>query len=390
MHREDELDALLESRARGYAPPASTSEDLAPLLAAAARLDSLRDAAPSSAFTSDLEARLLARMALAPAQPATKPVPLPAQRRHWVGAPSRLTWAAVAAVLLLTVGLGAFTAKAAPGAPLYAVRQFAQKLAAQAIPTADPLSHLAQARSDLAAYDAAIVASNEPAALTALGKLRADDAYVAESIAQVSDTTARQQAQTQLAAFRSEAQPQLRASLASLDWRGRAQVTDALRAWGDSALVVTHARVQLDASSAQGTNTSQSAGTLLIDAHGAGFSGQAQLLVNGQPGGQIVSQSATDLIVRVTAKSLSSEDAGALAIGVENADGTVAYTSQVERDDHGAPGASETPSPSDHNGDHSGSTNGSGDTTSTKDATHTPTPEESPSPTPLSTATPSS
>lgn len=387
MHREDELDALLESRARGFAPTSTVSEEVAPLLAAAARLDSLRDAAPSSAFASDLEARLMARMAQTEAQ--TQPDRRSATQRRVLRMPARAAWAAVAAVLLLTVGLGAFTAQAAPGAPLYVVRKFAQTLAAQALPTADPLSHLAQARSDLAAYEAAIAASNEPAALTALGKLRADDAHVAESIAQVSDSAVRQQAQTQLSDFRLDAENQLRASLASLDWSGRAQVTDALRGWGNTSLVVTLARIQADTSSSQGANTSSDAGTALIDAHGAGFSAQSQLLVNGQPGGQIISQTPTDLIVRVTTKSLSTVDAESLAIGVENADGTVAYTTRVERDDHSAPGASETPAPGDHSSNHSGSTNTNGDGSS-KDATRTPTPEESPSPTPSVTGTPSS
>ncbi len=72
-----------------------------------------------------------------------------------------------------------------------------------------------------------------------------------------------------------------------------------------------------------------------------------------------------------------------------NADGTVAYTTRVERDDHSAPGASETPAPGDHSSNHSGSTNTNGDGSS-KDATRTPTPEESPSPTPSVTGTPSS
>ena len=390
MHREDELDALLNDRARGLARPGSDSPGVAPLLAAAAHLDSLRDAAPSSAFTSHLEARLMARMAQASSQQGAQAAPLSAQRRRLLHAPSRLAWAAVAAVLLLTVGLGAFTAKAAPGAPLYVVRQFAQTLAAQAIPTTDPLSELAKARADLAAYEAAIAASDQPAALTALGKLRADDAHVAESIAQVSDTTARQQAQTQLANFRLDAETQLRASLASLDWRGRAQVTDALRGWGNTSLVVTQGRIQAETPSGQVTGTTTGAGTALIDAHGVGFSAQAQLLVNGQQIGQVVSLTPTDLIVRVTTQSISLDDSAPLAIGVENADGTVAYTTRVQRDDHSAPGASETPTPGDHGGDHSGSTNGGADGSSSKDATRTPTPADSPSPTPMPTKTPSS
>lgn len=373
MHREDELDALLSDQVRGLSRRGVASPEIEPLLEAASRFDVVRDAMPSHTFAADLETRLMARMGQAPVKRiAHAGTPTP-RRTSVFGSTSRITWGAVAAALLLTIGLGVFTAKAAPGAPLYAVRQFAQTLAGQALssPTADPLSFLAQARADLAAYNSAIANGNEASALTALGQLRQDDARTADSIKAMSDGSARQSAQAGLDAFRQGAATDLRSSLAALDWQGRAQVTNALRAWGDASLVVTHARIYADTSSGQPGKPPSGSGTLLVEARGAGFAPGARIIVNGQALGEIISLSPTRVVARIPASDLESSG---VVIGVENTDEDVALAPSTERDDHGDTGVSATPV-GDHSGDHSGSTTGDSTT-----GARTPTPGESTTP----------
>jgi hypothetical protein len=370
--------------------------DVAPLLSAAARLDPLRDATPDRAFADDLEQRLMARMSQAPrplaaqtAQTAPTQATQAPQRPRVFRPSPRAAWAAMAAALLLTIGLGALSAKAAPGAPLYVVRQLAQTLASQAMsaPTADPFAALAQAKADLTAYNKAIANANQPAALAALSKLRTDDGHAAQRIGAMTDTTARQTAQTQLADFRLGAETDLRASLTALNWQGRAQVTGELHAWGNSDLVVTQARVLPDTASGQSKQTTPNGTTLLIEVRGAGFAQGAQLLVNGQPTGTIITLTPTQLTARVAATAITvgeSGDGGDVTIGVANPDGTVALSTHAQRDDHGSPNASETPNPGNHSNDHNGSANGTPEPGSNEDATATPsaTKTASPSPTP--------
>lgn len=371
MHREDELDNLLADRARGRALRSmgnreAVNHEIEPLLAAAARLDALHDAVPSRAFTADLEERLMARMSQlpAPAQPAQMERRSTRQANLFHMSP-RIAWAAVAAALLLTIGLGAFTAKAAPGGPLYAVRQFAQTLAGQALPspTVDPLATLAQARADLKAYDADIANADEASALVALRHLRSDDARAAAGIDALSDASVRQTDRSLLSVFRQSAITDLRTSFSALDWQGRAQVTDVLRVWGNTSLIVTQARILSDTSGSQSGKTPPGGATLLIEARGAGFVQGAQLLLNGQPVGALISLTPTRLLARLSASDV---DAGSVVIGVENPDGTVAIASSLQRDDHSGPGAAATPG--DHSGNHSGSSTG---------ASRTPTPNDS-------------
>ena len=400
MSSEEELDALLDERMRGRAPRGPVSRDVAPLLSTAARLDPLREATPSSAFAADLERRLLAHMADRSALPTEKllaqpPLPQPQRRLGPIHLSQRAAWAAIAAALLLVAGLGALTAQAAPGAPLYVVRQLAQTLAAKALPspTQDPQASLAQARADLAAFDTAIASANAPAALGALNKLRADDAETAQRIADVSDDTTRQAEQTQLTDFRQGAASDLRASLPSLDWQARAQVTSELRAWGNANLVVTDARILPDTAASQGASSAASgsaSGSLLIEARGAGFVTGSQLLVNGQPSGEIISLSPTQITVRVTANAVSFGASGSLVIGVENPDNTVAMTTHVEREDQGnGSDTSATPGVGDHTGDQTGTATPGADATHTPDATRTPSPDERQTPTPVASGTPS-
>lgn len=379
MQPEEMLDRLLTERTAERARPrrgpvtsewrrAPADPTLAPLLAAAARLDPLHDAAPSAEFAADLERRVLARVGQSAAQPVTRtaptteiihPEPRPLRdsgspgwrgepRTQW-RIPGRVAWAAVAAALALTVGLGVFTAQAAPGAPLYPVRQFAQHVASQAFPspTETAQAALARAKADLAAYDGDVARDDAAAALVALGALRADDAQAAQDAAAVQDPSARQTAQQRVAQFRQGAVADLRASLAIFDWQGRAQVTDALRTWGATSLQVTQARLLSDAPSPHDAHAS--AGDVIVVVNGAGFTQGAQILMNGDPVGDILTLSATQIKVRVAADALTQQT---LVVGVQMSDDTVAITTNLVRDDHGVTGHAPTPAPS---GGHGGS-----------------------------------
>lgn len=380
MHPEDALDVLLNERAAGHAPrPASrlANDDLTPLLEAAARLDSLHDAAPSAAFADDLEQRMLARLGQRPqsARQGRLGQGRLVSRITGIGAAPamRLAWAAIAATLLLTIGVGVITAQAAPGQPLYIVRQLAQHAAADVFPspTSASLAALTRANTDLAAYDAEIARGDDAAALTTLRALHADDAQAASDAAALQDASARQGALAQLAQFRGRAQPDLRASLASLTWQGRAQVTDQLRDWGDTTLAVTQARVLADNTATQSSHASGKSALIVVS--GAGFASGAQTLVNGQAAEEVISLTPTHITARFDTSAVNGTT---LVVAIENPDGTVAFTTQVERDDNGAPGHVATPGSGDHGGNHGGA-NGAGDAT-------TPAPDADPT----SSATP--
>ncbi|MDE3228896.1 MAG: hypothetical protein KGO05_03355 [Chloroflexota bacterium] len=339
MRPEEELDARLSEPTQAQ----SVSRELAPLLAAAARLAPLRDARPDHTFADDLEAQLLVRLGQRPSAPP---------RRLPVVAP-RVAWAAVAAILLITISLGALTAKAAPGAPLYGVRQFAQTLAARAAgtPAADPYAALGRAQADLSAYDAASASHDTSAALAALARLRADDASAAKDAAALSDASARQRAQARISAFQQGAATDLRASLTWLAWQPRAQVTDALRAWGDASLAVAQITIRPGSAATHPTPANASDTTLLVEAHGDGFVTGTRLLVNGAPVGATVSLSATQVVFRVAASALQFAPASHSILAIQNPDGTVAMSRQTEHDDHGASSDTTTPAPDGHSGD---------------------------------------
>lgn len=352
MGPEDQLDALLDQALSGRTQRSAVSDELKPLISAAARLDAFRDATPADAFSRDLEARLLARMAQPavaahgrerPSEVTRGPVHL---RRDAIPLRTRAAWAGIAAALLVTIGLGALTAKAAPGGPLYLVRQFAQSIAAHALPssTVDASALIAQLQADLAAYDHANTQGDMPAALAALAKLRTDDQHAARLIGTISDAKSLASAQAQLAAFHASANGDLRASLPGLSLPGRAAVTDLLREWGYSTLTVKSAHISADSKPTNRDTHSSTSGTdgasVIVEVHGTGFDASARVLINGQPYGSILAQSATSITVRAPQSALGG---GQWVIGVENGDGTVAFAATSQRDDQAGSSADGTP-----------------------------------------------
>lgn len=366
MRPEDQLDALLDQQLSGRMQRAAVSDELRPLISAAARLDNFRDAMPSSAFSHNLEARLLAHMSQSAGAAPVHERSSASSRRpvevvfDAIPLRTRMAWAGIAAALFVTIGLGALTAKAAPGSPLYAVRQVAQSIAAHALPapSVDTAALVAQLQADLATYDQAIAQGDTSAALSALAKLRTDDQHAAKLIATIPDAKASVSAQAQLAAFHSTSNGDLRASLSRLNLQGRAEVTDLLRDWGFTSLVVTRAHISADSKSTStshdthGSSTApdtSTAGTIIVDVHGNGFDSDAKVLINGQAYSNVLQVNSTEISVRVEQSALG---AGQVVIGVENADGTVAFAPTAQRDETGGSGAAVTPSPTSKDGEH--------------------------------------
>jgi hypothetical protein len=365
MQPDETLDRLLTERIQRGAVVAIPREqqqagaELAPLLEAATRLDVLREARPSAEFAADLEQRLMARMSgleqagqMEARETPSPTLVAPRSLRPASGAraphiPARLAWISVAAALALTIGLGVFTAQAAPGGPLYSVREFAQHVAAQAFPspTAAAQSALAQANADLAAYQSAIARGDSTAALAALAALRSDDARAAQDISALQDASARKAMQARLAQFRQSAAADLRASLKALDWQGRAQVTDALRAWGDTHLRVTQARLM--SAAGEDPHAKAGGGGLLLTVSGAGFAAGAQVLVNGQSVGEIVAVNPAQIKARVASGDVAGS---ALVVGVETSDGEVAITTNVRQEGHTASVATPAATPGNGSG----------------------------------------
>lgn len=353
MRPEDQLDALLDQALSGRTQRSVVSDELKPLISAAARLDTFRDAMPTDAFSRDLEARLLAHMSASPVVTPVRERPSEATRspvqikRNAIPLRTRAAWAAIAAALLVTIGLGALTAKAAPGGPLYLVREFAQSIASHALPssTVDVAALVAQLQGDLAAYDHAIAQGDIPAATSALAKLRTDDQRAARQIGTISDAKSLASAQAQLAAFHASANGDLRASLPAMSIQGRAAVTDLLREWRYTTLTVKSARISADGKPAShdthGSSSGSAGPSVIVEVRGAGFDAGARVLINGQPYSSILAQSATSITLRAPQSALGE---GQWMIGVENGDGTVAFAATSQRDDQVGSSADVTPS----------------------------------------------
>ncbi len=356
----DQLDALLTARRAGATAPHArmAPAGLAPLLAAADTLAPFADAQPSAGFAARLEARLMARVE---AGEGARPVAAiaPARARARSARLARLTWAAVAACVLLGMMVGALTASAHPGAPLYSLRKAVEGIGADLTggPAATARDNLQRASAALAAFNAAASQGDNTAALTALGQLTQADHQAADAIAQVGDSGQRAALQSQLDSLRSQEVSDLRAGLSNLDWPARIQVTNALRALNATRLVVTSARI-IGASGGGANSTGHDGngvrpgGQVTVIVTGAGFSTGAVLLINGQQTGVVDSVTQDTLVAHLDAKAL---DAAVTSVGVGEPDGSAAITTHIESDghasgegatpgDHATPGAEATPS----------------------------------------------
>ncbi len=380
----DQLDAALSARrrSRSVAGARMAPTELAPLLSAADALAPLAEARPSIEFSARLEAQLMARVeARKTTQVAPAPLPARSPRRSY-GAPRRrltqLTWAAVAACVLLGMTVGALTASAHPGAPFYSLRKvlvgISDQLTGASATTAR--DELQRANAALAVFNSAASRGDDAAALTALAQLTQADRQASDAIAQIADDGQRATLQSQLDTLHTQEIPDLRAALPHLDWPARIQVTSALHGLKAAALVVTSARIEgvsggdsagHDGSSGSGAKTSN---LVKVSVNGAGFTPGAVLLINGKQVGVVDAVTPQTLVAHLDAGALPED---VTSVGVGEPDGSAASTARVESGDHG-PGDGATPEPGDHQTPGPGATSGSGE-----GGDGTPNPQETPS-----------
>jgi len=365
---DSRLDPLLSQRGNGAA--SAVDAELAPLLAAAGRLDGLRAAIPSTRFAGALQARLLSRAdevaagqmvagqvetdAPAPATPLARP--LRRARAH----PSHARWGAIAAAAVLALGLGTLTAAATadPGSPLYGLQEWQHGIQVQfASGEADRMRlHLQYANVALHDLDVAAHTSNGDAYANALGRLRNEEHAATTSLKMVPNSAQHDTLATQLDDLRAHMRQDLAAALPLIGWGNRLGTTAALADVGVNVPRVSSAIVtQLhDGNGSSGSDGGEHIWQIAVN--GSGFEPGAMLYLDGQPAGKVISVTPT----RLTATVQSDDQAQhAHAVGVVNPNGTADQTVHIARpggDDNGGDShgnKNPTPTPNDHRGDNS-------------------------------------
>ncbi|HZC78698.1 MAG TPA: hypothetical protein VE258_13190 [Ktedonobacterales bacterium] len=367
MTPEDRLDALLTARQRaererhhdntdpttgqhslnGSADPvweAVSDAELAPLLAGAQRLASLRMAQSDPAARA-LEARMLARATerrrqegetFTQARGEQRDEPRTRRRFLPLGAVA-LRPALVAAALLLALGIATLTTAAAagPGSPLFGLHRLEQRIQAGIAGDSPDRAHqhLQFARQWLAALrEAAAQHRGDPTYGDALAALREEDSAAAQEIAQVSAGTQRAALEADLAALRADERTTLQAALLAIGWPDRIATTTALGALGVAGPRVSSATL------AAGND-----GRWHVTLTGAAFESGAVLLVDGQPAGTVTATSAGLLAAELPLEDFAQAPA---SLGVGNPDGTAAATDNVQVLNPGAA----TPTPGEQEG----------------------------------------
>jgi hypothetical protein len=348
MHPEDRLDALLTALGRGERVqgnvtsdragagahpgqaagrrPAVEDGDLAPLLDATRRLDSLRTALPDPRFAQALRARMLERAADLRREDLAPILPLRQEPGHpaaWAGAlasfRSAIRPALIAAAVLLALGIGTLTVAMAaePGSPLFGLHRLEQGVRANAMtdPSARAQVHLQYARQWLAALrDAAANHRGDPAYSSALQALRDDDAAAGSDIGQMSPGPDRASLDADLAALHADERTILRAVLPAIGWPDRIATTQALGTLGVPVPRVTEATLAHVDGNWRATLT------------GSGFQPGAVLLANGVPAGHIAFASAGAVVAELPVSAFPDPPH---TLGVGNPDGTAAETGDV-------------------------------------------------------------
>lgn len=436
MLPEDRLDALLSPRrAMPQLPTGMSDQDmpLAPLLAAAAQLAVLADARPSATFAQALEERFLARAAaLADAGTATR-IGYTAQTLPGSDFPTlpssytavgsradsptrqratpqqrglallrsrypRLLPQAIAASLVLMLGVGALTAAAAagPGSFLFPLHRLEQgiQLGLTGSPADRFRLHLGYANDALAALDATHgdSAQSKSAYAQALTTLSNEERAAEQELTAVPAGTEHDELSAQLQTFKTRATHDLYAALgpsAALSWQNRLATTQTLGQLGaqvphiDAVHISRVDDTTRTGDSGSGTGDSGSGSSGSRDTHswkvtisGSGFTPGVVIMINGHPAGTVTQLSSTQIVALVRTDDA---DMAAGAIGIEASDGSATQANNRSLDDNGTsgmPNATVTPtahSSDDHSGDTRGG-KGSGVGGTPTPATSTPTP----------------
>jgi len=415
MLPEDRLDTLLSLRVaerRGQSErlvdyDIREAGDLESLLAAADRVTDLGDEEPSEDFAARLEAIFLSHAAhlrerdgiaplpiLAPPplmgnDEPTLPSMLPggewaAALGHGTGtetAPGnrgyrganrqtvwrRLLWPALAATLLLAIGMTTFTAAAlaGPGSPLYGLHKWEQNLQANITGSvADRTQlHISNARDALFALNSAVANHQTGTAYDdALAAFRDEVRAAATNLNDVPAGGERDTLAAQLDQLHTKGIADLHTALPLLSWPQRVETTGVLSEIGDQVLTVTQANMVY-------SEHGQHLWTITVS--GSGFLPGAVLLMNGQPVNATTTVTPTKLIAQMPGDDSAPRPG---SIGVGNPDNTAAATTSItsheENDDDATPGAQQTPGSDDHGGDQHGSSGGSATPTGTGGVDH--------------------
>ena len=433
MLPEDRFDALLSPRLA--MPPLHTDlsdEDaiFAPLLSAASQLFVLADARPSATFAQALEDRFLAHAAALADAGTTTRIDYTAQTLPGsdfptlpssytsvgsrAGTPTRASVArsirqqaappprgiallrsryprllpqAIAASLVLMLGIGALTAAAAagPGSFLFPLHRLEQgiQLGLTGSPADRFRLHLGYANDALTALDAVHgdSAQGKSAYAQALTTLSNEERAAEKELAAVPAGAERDDLTAQLQAFKTRATHDLYAALgpsAALSWQNRVATTQMLDQLGAQVPHVDAVHItRIDDTSRAGDSGSGSKDThsWKVTISGSGFTQGAVVMINGHPAGTVTQFSPAQIVALVR-----SDDSNAVAgaIGIEEPDGSAAQVNSHPLDDNGTGGMPDaTTTPTAHSGDdHSGDGRGGkgGGIGGTPEPTTTPSP----------------
>lgn len=417
MLPEDRLDALLstrvEARQQRTEQPLDTGVDehdgFQPLLDVADRVAGLGGEEPSQAFMAQLEALFLARAAYLRERNGIDPQPVAGELTplqmietpplignddptlpgiEWSATPNdatlpdatpmarpfvvrrrpewrRLLWPALAATLLLAIGMTTFTAAAlaGPGSPLYGLHKWEQNLQANLTGSAADRTqlHISNAQDALFALNSAV--ANHQTGTTyddALATFRDEIHAAASSLESVPAGRERDTLSAQLDQLHAKGIADLHSALPVLSWPQRIDTTGVLAEIGDQAPTVTQADMVY-------SEHGQHLWTITVT--GSGFQPGAVLLINGQPATASISVTPTKLVAQMPGDDSAPRPG---SIGVGNPDNTAAVTTSItsheQNDDDATPGAQQTPTNDDH---HSGGSNsGPGGSGSLDDGGH--------------------
>ena len=265
--------------------------------------------------------------------------------RQGAGRRGSLRPALVAATLLVLLGGGALVAalaaSAAPGTPLFGLRQFEQHAGQNFMDASGRAqNHLRAAHQWLGDLRAA--ASGQPGTgsyRATLDALLGEDAAAAQAIQQVAPGTTRDTLTADLAALRADEHATLLAVLSQLDWPDRIATSQALGSLGAAVPAIAGAAV------------TPGQGLWQVTLTGTGFAPGAVLLIDGRPLGIVLSVSSTTLIAQAPSGLLKN---GGMTLGIGNPDGTAAATTTIEQ--VAAPIA--TPPPDNHGSGNNGNKDG--------------------------------
>lgn len=361
MKPEEYLDRLIERREHGIEPFPVLNDEIAASLAAAQTVAQLNQIDIPPAFAQKLElsirsrARDLARqngMILPTTQPlSTLRIPGslgPSRLSHPQRSQPRRVWIAtlgIAAMLLVAcVGILTVSARSLPGDALYGLKQAEEQFKINfASNPQDRISvQIDQLRSALT--DLNTVANSgrgDDAIRLALNTVADKTNNARGAVAALPAGTDRDAAQQNLDGILAGEDQALRGLLNHADWPIRLAITDQLGALGDPVPTVTHV-----------TELTQSNGTLLITLTGTHFALNAQLVINGQPGGTVIRNTPQQLVAVISnSNGLYAEH----EFGILNPDGTAARMTNGKDTNHdqqdggngrrGTPGPTGTPNP---------------------------------------------